>query len=110
MEAYLIDDGVSLVALIYHDIYPPTVNFRPSLPYPFQPGEEEFGEAAVRKVEEETGVKSTFEGLQSMRHQYNLSFGVDDTYVVTRSAAVTDESRLYSSEIKDARWVPFAQF
>ncbi|TFJ85757.1 hypothetical protein NSK_003261 [Nannochloropsis salina CCMP1776] len=73
------------------------------------PGEE-FGAAAVREVEEETGVRSSFEGLLALRHQHQQSFGVDDIYVVTRLQALTDELRLCSSEIQDARWVPLKQF
>lgn len=105
LVACLIYEGVFLFAFIH----PPRLTLLPSLPYPLQPGEE-FGAAAVREVEEETGVKATFQGLLAVRHQHNLSFGVDDIYVVTRLEAVTDDLRLCSSEIEDARWVPFSQF
>lgn len=64
----------------------------------------------MREVEEETGVRSSFEGLLALRHQHQQSFGVDDIYVVTRLQALTDELRLCSSEIQDARWVPLKQF
>jgi len=105
----LIYESALFFVLHHHNISPTILILHPTLPYPLQPGEE-FGAAAVREVEEETGVRSTFQGLLAMRHQHNLSFGVDDIYVVTHLAAETDELRLRSSEIEDARWVPFAQF
>lgn len=43
---------------------------------------EEFGAAACREVEEETGVMSTFRSLLSIRHQHNVSFGRSDMCVV----------------------------
>lgn len=39
---------------------------------------EEFGAAAVREVEEETGVKTAFRSLLGIRHQHNVSFGRSD--------------------------------
>lgn len=42
---------------------------------------EEFGAAACREVEEETGVKTRFRSLLSVRHQHNVSFGRSDMYV-----------------------------
>jgi len=102
---------VCLFSTVITFTYPHSPSLPPSLPPSptTQPGEE-FGAAAVREVEEETGVKSTFQGLLALRHQHNLSFGVDDIYVVARLAALTEELRLCSSEIQDARWVPLKQF
>lgn len=42
---------------------------------------EEFGAAACREVEEETGVKTRFRSLLSIRHQHNVSFGRSDMCV-----------------------------
>jgi len=42
---------------------------------------EEFGAAACREVEEETGVRSTFRSLLALRHQHDVSFGRSDMYV-----------------------------
>ncbi len=61
-------------------------------------------------MEEETGVKSTFKSVLAIRQQHNVAFGRSDFYVVTRLQALTDELRLCSTEIQDARWVPLKQF
>lgn len=42
---------------------------------------EEFGVAACREVEEETGVKCEFKSVLALRHQHNVAFGRSDMCV-----------------------------
>ena len=71
---------------------------------------EEFGDAAAREVFEETGVKSSFQSVLSLRHQHGLSFGRSDIYVICHLDAETVDINIDQVEIADATWMPLEEF
>jgi len=79
-----------------------------------EPGES-FGETAAREVREETGVRSAFRSVLSMRHlSGGGAFGVSDLYVVClmrpEPEAARQELRIDPEEIEDAVWMPADAF
>ena len=71
---------------------------------------EEFGQAAVREVQEETGVKTSFVSIVSFRHQHRLAFGRSDIYVICRLRPDSDKIIIDESEIADCKWMPLADY
>jgi len=68
------------------------------------PGED-LGVTACREVLEETGIRSEFSGVVSLRHAHNMRFGQADIYFVLRLRAVSEEIKIDPEEIRDARWM-----
>lgn len=88
-------------------------------------------EAAVREVLEETGIRTRFESLISVRHSHHANFDCSDLYVVmalrtlddgpavggsadaaapAASGEAPDEIRTCPREIADARWMEFDEY
>ena len=70
------------------------------------PGED-CGESAAREGFEETGVRSTLDGVVSLRHSHGRRYGQGDVYVVLRLRATSEEITLDSHELRDARWMSY---
>lgn len=70
---------------------------------------EHFGETAVREVMEETGVKSEFSHVLSLRHSHEEQFGRSNIYVVCVLNALSKEI-LLDTEIEAAEWMPLETF
>ncbi|XP_007906472.2 nucleoside diphosphate-linked moiety X motif 6 [Callorhinchus milii] len=70
------------------------------------PGED-IGETAVREVFEETGVKTEFKSLLSIRQQHNHpgAFGKSDMYIVCRLTPVTFDIDFCQEECVRCEWV-----
>ncbi|XP_058821224.1 uncharacterized protein LOC131683352 isoform X2 [Topomyia yanbarensis] len=67
--------------------------------------DENFVDAAIREVLEETNVKTKFESLISIRHAHNAGFGCSDLYIVM---ALTPESMAIKKcdrEIAKCEWM-----
>ena len=81
---------------------------------------EEFSDAAVREVFEETGVLSSFTSVLTVRHSHNIQFGRSDVYVVCKLSLGRNNNQLDSiekqmeitvdQEIDNAKWVPLSEF
>jgi ADP-ribose pyrophosphatase YjhB (NUDIX family) len=83
---------------------------------------EDFSDAAVREVFEETGVLSSFTSVLTVRHSHNIQFGRSDVYVICKMSLgrkkVHDQSDsiekqmeiTVDQEIDNAKWVPLSEF
>uniref|UniRef100_A0A4W3HT65 Nucleoside diphosphate-linked moiety X motif 6 n=1 Tax=Callorhinchus milii TaxID=7868 RepID=A0A4W3HT65_CALMI len=71
------------------------------------PRENTLGETAVREVFEETGVKTEFKSLLSIRQQHNHpgAFGKSDMYIVCRLTPVTFDIDFCQEECVRCEWV-----
>lgn len=70
---------------------------------------ENFGDAAVREVFEETGVKATFSHVLTIRNSHASAFGRSNLYVACLLNAVTTDIYL-DDEIEAAQWMPIRTF
>lgn len=70
---------------------------------------EDFGDAAAREVQEETGVQSRFEKVLTLRHQHAVQFARSDIYVIVQLRAVTEEIVLDDYELEFARWMDLGE-
>ena len=82
---------------------------------------EEFPDAAVREVYEETGVRATFESILTVRHSHNIQFGRSDVYVICRLGLglglangvkdIEEQMKIVvDQEIENAKWVALKEF
>lgn len=65
---------------------------------------ENIGDAAIREVFEETGVKAEFVSLVAFRHVQNGGFDCADMYFVANLRPLTFEI-VIDNEISDAKWM-----
>lgn len=65
---------------------------------------ENIGDAAIREVFEETGIKSDFVSLVAFRHVLNGSFDCADMYFVANLRPFTFDITI-DEEILDAKWM-----
>lgn len=70
---------------------------------------EDLDVAASREVLEETGVKSQFDSVLTVRHQHNVQFGQSDIYVICRMNALSTDI-IVDQEIDDAKWMALEEF
>uniref|UniRef100_UPI00398F37F0 nucleoside diphosphate-linked moiety X motif 6 isoform X2 n=1 Tax=Pristiophorus japonicus TaxID=55135 RepID=UPI00398F37F0 len=68
---------------------------------------EDIGETAVREVFEETGIRSKFKSLLSIRQQHNHpgAFGKSDMYIVCRLKAVSFDINFCQEECLRCEWM-----
>lgn len=79
---------------------------------------EEFSDAAVREIFEETGVHSSFTSVLTMRHSHNIQFGRSDIYVICKMSlgrnkldSIEKQMEItVDQEIDNAKWVPLREF
>lgn len=74
---------------------------------------EEFSDAAIREVYEETGIRTKFESILSVRHSHEVQFGRSDVYIICmlRTHRPSGEDIIkVDPEIDDAVWMPFDEF
>ena len=79
---------------------------------------EEFPDAAVREVFEETGVKANFESVLTVRHSHNIQFGRSDVYVICKLSLNVGDSAdmekqmeiVVDQEIENAKWMPLKEY
>ncbi|XP_074530548.1 nucleoside diphosphate-linked moiety X motif 6 [Halichoeres trimaculatus] len=74
------------------------------------PGEN-IGATAVREVYEETGVRSEFRSLLSIRQQHNHpgAFGMSDMYIICRLSPVTYDINFCTQECLRCEWLDLAE-
>lgn len=79
---------------------------------------EEFSDAAVREIFEETGVHSSFTSVLTVRHSHNIQFGRSDVYVICKMSlggnkldSIEKQMEItVDQEIDNAKWVPLREF
>jgi 8-oxo-dGTP diphosphatase len=67
-------------------------------------------QGVIREVEEETGIRTRFEGLACFRHWHGYRFGKSDIYFVCRLAPLTEEIHMQEAEIAECLWMPVAEY
>uniref|UniRef100_A0A3B4EUR6 Nucleoside diphosphate-linked moiety X motif 6 n=1 Tax=Pundamilia nyererei TaxID=303518 RepID=A0A3B4EUR6_9CICH len=74
------------------------------------PGEN-IGTTAVREVFEETGVRSEFRSLLSIRQQHNHpgAFGMSDMYIICRLSPLTYEINFCTQECLRCEWLDISE-
>lgn len=75
--------------------------------------DEYFVDAAIREVEEETGIKTKFDRLICLRHatgRPDFSFGCSDLYVIISLTPVTSEIVNCEREIAASKWMDFKEY
>jgi 8-oxo-dGTP pyrophosphatase MutT (NUDIX family) len=71
---------------------------------------EHLAKGVIREVEEETGIRTRFEGLACFRHWHGYRFGKSDIYFVCRLAPLSEEIRVQEAEIAECLWMPVAEY
>lgn len=69
------------------------------------------GTTAVREVFEETGVRSEFRSLLSIRQQHNHpgAFGMSDMYIICRLSPLTYEINFCTQECLRCEWLDISE-
>ncbi|XP_033989693.1 nucleoside diphosphate-linked moiety X motif 6 [Trematomus bernacchii] len=72
---------------------------------------ENIGTTAVREVFEETGVRSEFRSLLSIRQQHDLpgAFGMSDMYIICRLSPLTYDINFCTQECLRCEWLQLAE-
>lgn len=70
---------------------------------------EEYSDAVVREVYEETNVKASFSSILTVRHQHNIQFGCSDIYIICKLNPITTEISI-NHEIETATWMDLNDF
>lgn len=75
---------------------------------------EDVSEAAVREVQEETGVRATFTAVLAMRQAHGFAFGKSDMFFVVACEPISGESdkelKPQEEEIEAASWISLDEF
>ncbi|KAH8360676.1 hypothetical protein KR200_003196 [Drosophila serrata] len=67
-------------------------------------------DAAMREVAEETGIRTEFRSVVSLRHAHGGSFGCSDLYVVVGLKPLNLDFTRCEREIAKLQWMPVAEF
>ncbi|KAM8720955.1 hypothetical protein ACLKA7_006920 [Drosophila subpalustris] len=67
-------------------------------------------DAAVREVEEETGVRTTFTSMVCLRHSHSGNFGCSDIYIVMGLKPQNLDLTRCNREIERVRWMPLDEY
>lgn len=70
---------------------------------------EEFGDAAVREVFEETGIECSFESIVRLRHSHEVQGDRSDVYVICRMSYEGGDIKI-DDEIQDCKWMSVSEF
>lgn len=86
-----------------------------SRPYYKLPGgllhhREDLADGVVREVHEETGVRTRFLAVNSVRHRHTAAFGHSDLYIVCRLVPISEKIVIQVSEIEECFWMPVDQY
>lgn len=72
---------------------------------------EDIGVAASREIIEETGVKSVFDSILTVRVSHNIQFGNDDIYVICKMNLLADnKGNKIDNEVEDITWSQLTTF
>ena len=67
-------------------------------------------QGVIREVEEETGIRTRFEGLACLRHWHGYRYGKSDIYFVCRLSPLSEEIHAQEAEIAECLWMPVAEY
>lgn len=67
-------------------------------------------DAAMREVAEETGIRTEFRSVISLRHAHGGSFGCSDLYVVVGLKPLNLDFKRCEREIARLQWMPIAEY
>ena len=67
-------------------------------------------DGVIREVEEETGIRTRFEGLACFRHWHGYRFDKSDIYFVCRLSPLSKEIQMQEAEIAECLWMPVAEY
>jgi len=86
--------------------------FRPHLKLPggYVDPNEGLGEAAVREVFEETGVKTEFQSLLAFRHAHQMNFECSDIYFIVCLKPISEEIVMDTRELASCQWMPLKEY
>ncbi|EDV32859.1 uncharacterized protein Dana_GF21920 [Drosophila ananassae] len=71
---------------------------------------ENFVDAAIREVAEETGIQSEFKSLVSLRHSHYGNFGCSDVYIVVALKPLNLDFKRCEREIARVQWMPIEEY
>ncbi|XP_017768592.1 PREDICTED: nudix hydrolase 8 isoform X2 [Nicrophorus vespilloides] len=74
-----------------------------------EPGEN-FVDAAIREVYEETNIRTEFKSVLCLRHAHGGQFSCSDLYTVICLKPMTEDILKDDREIHDCKWMPIADF
>lgn len=74
-----------------------------------EPGEN-FVEAAIREVHEETNIRTKFESVISLRHAHGAGFGCSDLYIVMALLPESNEIVKCDREIAKCEWMDIEEY
>ncbi len=72
--------------------------------------DEHLGDAVVREVFEETGVRAKFESLVCFRHWHQARFGKSDIYFICRLSPLSTDIVKSEEEIAECLWMPVDEY
>lgn len=72
--------------------------------------DENFIDAAIREVEEETNIRTKFESVVSIRHAHGAGFGCSDLYIVMALSPLTAEISKCDREIARCEWMDVDEY
>ncbi|XP_016962851.1 uncharacterized protein LOC108033139 isoform X1 [Drosophila biarmipes] len=67
-------------------------------------------DAAIREVVEETGIRTEFRSVVSLRHAHGGTFGCSDLYVVIALKPLNLDFKRCEREIARLQWMPIAEY
>ncbi|XP_016986838.1 nudix hydrolase 8 [Drosophila rhopaloa] len=67
-------------------------------------------DAAMREVAEETGIRTEFRSVVSLRHAHGGTFGCSDLYVVVALKPLNLDFKRCEREIARLQWMPIAEY
>lgn len=69
-------------------------------------------DAGIREVFEETGVRTRFESVVSVRHAHGFNFGCSDLYIVMALTPIDETAAIVNCEreIADSKWMDFEEY
>ena len=72
--------------------------------------DENFIDAAIREVEEETNIRTRFDSVVSIRHAHGAGFGCSDLYIVMALTPLTEAISKCNREIAKCEWMDVNEY
>lgn len=72
--------------------------------------DEDLIDAAIREVQEETGIKTEFYSLLAIRHAHKRTYDCSDIYITFALKPLTTDITKCSREIMECKWMDFDEY